>query len=213
MPINRTASFAAAAALAATAVALPFLTPATPSAVAAPKAAEVATQAATYSFDSVHSCALFRVLHLQAGQFYGRFNTIEGSFEFDADSAAPPSFDVAIPIESVDTNNESLDRHLRSADFFNAVEHPNMTFKSRSGEQVGDKKYKVAGDLTILGVTKPVTAEVEWTGSYDGPRGFRSGFEAVFTIDRTAFGMRYGIDNGSLGSEVKVIVSMEGVRN
>ena len=70
-----------------------------------------ANAAEAYGFDSVHSCALFRVQHLKAGQFFGRFNTLEGGFTFDGTGETPPTFDVSIPIESVDTNNSRLDGH------------------------------------------------------------------------------------------------------
>lgn len=164
----------------------------------------------TYSFDSVHSSALFRVHHLQAGQFWGRFNELQGSFTYADGGDAGPTLDVRIPIESVDTNNDSLNRHLKSPDFFNAREYPVMSFKSMSSEKKGENLYHVTGDLTILGVSKKITAPVTWTGS-SNMRGRRCGLEAIFEIERSDFGMNWGLDNGSLGDAVKVIVSMEGI--
>jgi len=169
-----------------------------------------ASAAEAYGFDSVHSCALFRVQHLGAGLFIGRFNVLEGSFTFDGTGDSPPTFDVSIPIDSVDTNNSRLDSHLKSPDFFNATEFPAMIFKSTGATKTGERTWKVSGDLTMLGVTKPVTAEVLWTGTAT-MRDKRSGFEATFTVDRSDFGMNYGIENGSLGDETRVTVSMEGV--
>lgn len=186
--------------------------PAAESADAVSSSATITTVATaeTYAFDSVHSCALFRVQHLKAGQFFGRFNTLEGSFTFDGTGETPPTFDVAIPIESVDTNNGRLDGHLRSPDFFNAAEFPAMTFKSTGATKTGERTWTVTGDLSLLGVTKSITAEVLWTGTAT-MRDKRSGFEATFTIKRSEFGMNYGVENGSLGDETRVIVSMEGV--
>ena len=125
--------------------------PAAESADAASSSATITTVAAaeTYGFDSVHSCALFRVQHLKAGQFFGRFNTLEGSFTFDGTGETPPTFDVAIPIESVGTNNGRLDGHLRSPDFFNAAEFPAMTFKSTGATKTGERTWAVTGDLTL----------------------------------------------------------------
>lgn len=169
--------------------------------------AESATEA--YVFDSVHSCALFRVLHLGAGQFIGRFNILEGGFTFDGTGDSPPTFDVAIPIDSIDTNNGRLDGHLKSPDFFNSTEFPKMTFKSTGAKKTSEKTWDVTGEITMLGVTKTVTAAVEWTGTAS-LRGKRSGFEANFTVKRSEFGVMYGIENGAVGDDTRITVSMEG---
>jgi len=201
---------APAAVVAGALVAMPLAAPSAESTVAT-DAMVAESQADRYEFDSVHSCALFRVLHLGAGQFIGRFNILEGSFTFDGTGDSPPTFDVAIPIESVDTNNSRLDTHLRSPDFFNETEHPRMTFVSTGAEKTGERTWKVEGDLTILGVTRPITADVEWTGTATMRGAKRSGFEAIFTIDRSDFGMEYGLANGTLGDSTRITVSMEGI--
>jgi polyisoprenoid-binding protein YceI len=85
-----------------------------------------------------------------------------------------------------------------------------MTFKSTGATKTGERTWTVTGDLTLLGVTKSITAEVLWTGTAT-MRDKRSGFEATFTIKRSEFGMNYGVENGSLGDETRVVVSMEGV--
>ncbi|MHC5114535.1 MAG: YceI family protein [Planctomycetota bacterium] len=165
----------------------------------------------TYTVDSVHSSAMFRVHHLGAGQFWGRFNEINGTFSFSPEDPRSLSIDVSIPIESVDTNSDGLDRHLKSPDFFNAREFATMSFKSHGAKPAKDaKKFHVEGNLTIRGKEKPVRPIVEWTGTADKGRGEKCGLEAVFTIKRSDFGVNYGVDNGMLGDEVKIIVSMEG---
>jgi polyisoprenoid-binding protein YceI len=171
-----------------------------------------ASPAATYKVDVVHSTALFRVHHLGAGQFWGRFNEITGTFTHG--EGAKPTFEVEIATESVDTNNDSLDGHLKSPDFFNAKEFPTMRFKSTSAKKKGEGTYDVTGDLTIRGITKRITAEIEHTGERDaGARfGYRCGFEARFTVKRSDFEVSYGVDNGLLGDETRVIVALEGVR-
>ena len=173
------------------------------------------TGAVTYTIDDVHSCALFRVHHLGAGQFWGRFNDVQGTFTFDETGAANPSFDVTIMTDSVDTNAQELDDHLKRREFFDTAEYPEMTFRSSSVRKSSGGNYEIVGDLTIRGVTKPITAEVEWTGAADfGPQagGPRCGFEARFTIDRGEFNVSYGLENGAVGREVRIIVGLEGVK-
>lgn len=160
----------------------------------------------TFSIDAVHSSAIFRVQHMGAGPFYGRFNQVEGTIVFDGNNAL--EMDVTIATDSVDTGNERLDGHLKGPDFFNAKEFPKMTFKSSSVAKAGGKKYDVSGDLTIHGVTKSVTVGVEWIGTADKGRGKRCGFEAIFTIKRSDYGMPFGTDGG-LADETKVIVALE----
>jgi len=179
--------------------------------VPAPAAPAPATAAAatTFQVDPVHSTGIFRIHHNGAGMFYGRFNNVTGTIAYDAANPATLAFDVAIEVESVDTGSERLDGHLKSPDFFNAAEFAQMTFKSTEASAVDDDTYKVTGDLTIHGVTKSITTDVDLTGMREGRRGAVIGFETVFTVDRTEFGMAYGIDRGALGKDVRLIVALE----
>ena len=163
-----------------------------------------------FNIDAVHSTAIFRVHHVGAGMFYGRFNDVTGMIALSGDI---PSFDVSIAIDSVDSSNERLDSHLKSPDFFNAVEFPTMSFKSGSVKSVGDNKYEVTGEITMHGVTKPLTVNMEKTGHVDGRRGEMVGFETEFELNRSEFGMNYGVESGSLGDKVKVIVALEAKRS
>ena len=163
-----------------------------------------------FNIDAVHSTAIFRVHHVGAGMFYGRFNDVTGMIALSGDV---PSFDVSIAIDSVDSSNERLDSHLKSPDFFNAVEFPTMSFKSSSVKFVGDNKYEVTGEITMHGVTKPLTVNMEKTGHVDGRRGEMVGFETEFELTRSDFGMNYGVESGSLGDKVKVIVALEAKRS
>lgn len=166
-----------------------------------------------YNVDPVHSTALFRVHHLGAGMFWGRFNDLSGTVEFDPESGEGLKFDVAIKIASVDTANENLNTHLKSPDFFDAESHPEMRFASTSVKKTGERTYAVNGNLTIRDVTKPITVEMEWTGTNEGGRmGKRSGFETTFTIKRSEFGVMYGVQQGMLGDETRIVVAIEGVR-
>lgn len=174
----------------------------------APATAAAGPQA--FNVDDVHSMALFGVQHMGAGRFWGRFNDVTGSFAFQPGSADGLRFDITIKTESVDTGVADLDKHLRSPDFFAAKDFPTMTFKSTKAAKTGDRTFDVQGELTMHGVTKPITAKVEQCGMADMGRGAKAGFEATFTVKRSEFGMNYGVDKGAIGDEVKVVVGLEG---
>ena len=164
-----------------------------------------------YTIDDVHSCALFRVKHAAASQFWGRFNDVSGTFTV-ANDPALMAFSVEIKVDSVDTAEPKLDGHLKSPDFFNAAEFPTMKFTSKSAKKAaGENMFEVAGDLSMHGVTKPVTAMVELTGVSD-MMGGRAGIEAIFTVKRSDFGITYGVDKGAIGDEVRVLVNLEGIK-
>ena len=163
----------------------------------------------TFNIDSVHSTAIFRGQHLGAGNFYGRFNELEGTIDWDAESG--PSFVVSFNIESVDSGNEALDKHLKNADFFDAKQFPTMTFQSTNAKKMGDD-WKVMGEMNMHGVTKAVEVDMEFVGRADFGRGDRIGFETSFTVKRSDFGMNWGVEKGSLGDTTKIIVSLEGIK-
>ena len=169
-----------------------------------------AAKVETWKIDSVHSSTLFRIQHAGAGRFWGRFNDVTGTVDWPRDNAAAPGFDVIVAVESVDSGNAKLDGHLKSPDFFNAREFETMTFTSTGGERVDDTHWKVTGDLTLLGVTKPTTAVIEFTGLRGNPVLAKAGWEAVFEINRSDFGMNWGVDRGALSDDVKIIVALEG---
>ncbi|MCH2135566.1 MAG: YceI family protein [Phycisphaerales bacterium] len=164
----------------------------------------------SWKLDPVHCMALFRVHHAGAGQFWGRFNDVSGTVQYARDDSDAPEFDVTVKTSSIDTGTAKLDRNLQGPDFFNAREFETMTFKSTGGERLGEKKWKITGDLTLLGKTEPVEVEVETTGVIGNPVVAKAGWEAIFTIYRSDFGMNWGVDNGALGDEVKLIIGLEG---
>ncbi len=166
----------------------------------------------TYNVDPVHTTAIFRIKHLGVTYFYGRFNETTGTFTVNTEDPSEMSFDVQIKTESVDTNATGRNNHLKSPDFFNAKEFPTISFKSKSVKSSGESTYSVAGDLTLHGVTKPITVQMEFVGQGDkGPRfGYRAGFDATITIKRSDFGMNFM--QGMLGDEVRIMVGLEGAR-
>jgi polyisoprenoid-binding protein YceI len=173
-------------------------------------AAGLTAHADTFKIDPVHSSMAFSIKHLGVSDFYGRFNEISGQVIFDKDDPSKNSVEVTIPTESIDTKNEKRDQHLKSPDFFNAKQFPTIVFKSKSVEGSGDT-YKATGDLTLHGVTKPLTLDIK-----RGPEGkgmedeIRAGGETRFTIKRSDFGMNFM--QGALGDEVTIFLSLEGVR-
>ena len=181
----------------------PEVKPAAPAAAAAP---------ATITLDPVHSLALFRVQHLGAGFFWGRFNELAGTATWSLDDSTAPVFDVTVDVKKVDTGSEKLDGNLQGPNFFNQAEFPTMTFKSKSAKKLGDRHYTVTGDLTLRGVTKSIEVDCTVTGVGKAPTGQKVGFECIFTINRADYGMKWGIDapKGAVGNEVKMTIALEG---
>jgi polyisoprenoid-binding protein YceI len=167
--------------------------------------------ASSYDIDTAHSTVLFKIRHLGVADFYGRFNGVSGTFTFDPAEPTKGSIDISVKADSVDTDNEKRDQHLMSPDFFNAKQFPVITFKSESVKKVGDKKFEVTGTLNLHGVSKKVTAAVDYIGAGDDPwGGYRAGFEARVSIKRSDFGITFM--PGGLGENVDLIVALEGKR-
>ncbi|MFU8828107.1 MAG: YceI family protein [Phycisphaerales bacterium] len=162
--------------------------------------------------DAVHSSVVFRIKHMDISHVFGRFNDPEGSFNIDAENPEKTMIDVRVRTANVDTANSSRDNHLRSPDFFNANQFPNLTFKSTSARAHTDGTIHVTGDLTYRGVTKSITLPVTKTGEGDTRQGYKQGFITEFTIKRSDFGDTWGIDNGALADQVTLIVSLQGKR-
>mgnify|MGYP003350493615 CR=1 FL=1 len=170
--------------------------------------AQAAAAAQTWNIDDTHSMALFRVQHMGAGMFWGRFNDVSGTISTSGAGPDSIAFDISIDVASVSSGNDKLDGHLKSPDFFSVKEFPKMTFKSTKATRGSDGMWDVTGDLTMHGVTKPVTAKVEMIGrSSMGAE--RVGFEASFSINRSEFGMSYGVEKGAIGNSVRVVVGLE----
>lgn len=162
--------------------------------------------AATYTIDSVHSSAIFKVRHFNTSNFYGLFKNVSGTITYDAEGTS--SIEVTIAADSVDTRSERRDNHLKSPDFLNAAEFPKITFKASGIETTGDS-FQVTGQLTLHGVTKDVTASVEKIGAGKHPQSKKDmvGFEARFKIDRTDFDMSFMA--GPVGTDIELILSLE----
>lgn len=194
-----------AAAIALAGVALLAPSPAQPTATARNMAS------GSFAIDNTHSSLLFRVRYMDSSHFFGRFNEVSGTYKLDADNPGDSFIDLTVNVDKVDSANQGRDRHLRNADFFNVTQHPSATFKSTSVESLGNNKFRVTGDFTLRGVTKPLTTEVEVVGSTTDPRqnATRMGFYTEFTINRSEFEVNYGIP--ALSDETTIIVSLTGL--
>lgn len=178
------------------------------------RATPTPVEAPTYTVDAVHSGVFFRIRHMGVSNFYGRFNAISGTFSFDPANLEGCSISVEVPVDSVDTNNESRDNHLKGPDFFNAPEHPKATFRSTSFEKISDSQYSVKGDLSFHGKTNDVTAVFNWIGEGDrGERmGYRAGFDVTLEFERSEWGVDHYLKEGGLGDTITLLVAIEGQR-
>ncbi|MBB3264495.1 polyisoprenoid-binding protein YceI [Azospirillum sp. OGB3] len=178
--------------------------------VALPMTAQAAPVA--YKLDPAHTAVVFIVDHLGFSKAVGSFNTVAGELSFDKDAADKSSLSVTIDTTSIDTNHAKRDEHLKSPDFFNVKEFPKLTFKSTKIEKTGDKTGKLHGDLTLLGVTKPVVLDVTFNKDGVSPASKQEtvGFSARGTIKRSDFGMKYGVPN--IGDDIQIIIESEAVK-
>ncbi len=175
---------------------------------------ESAASGKTFVIDKAHSEAVFQVRHLVT-KVRGRFSDFEGTIEFDDAHPDRSSVNFIIRTASVDTNEPDRDNHLRSEDFFFVEKFPTITFKSAHVEKIKTDLFRVAGDLTIRGVVRPLTLEVSYLGAIKDPWGnLKAGFEAETTLNRKDFGLMWNaaLEAGGflVGDEVKVALSIQG---
>lgn len=166
----------------------------------------------TYSIDPSHSRIGFVARHAMVTKVRGSFNEFEGSGRFDAENPSESSVRLVIQAASIDTRNEDRDAHLRSNDFFDMETHPEITFESTAVEAAGEGVYRVTGDLTIKGVTKPVTFDLEHTGAATDPFGNqRVGFEGSVAVNRKDWGVNWNaaLEAGGVLVSEKVTLEFE----
>jgi polyisoprenoid-binding protein YceI len=171
-----------------------------------------ALAADAYEVDAVHSAVVFKVKHLGVSNARGRFNAISGSIAIDDADPSKSAIQIEVKADSVDTANAKRDQHLKSPDFLSVKEFPTISFKSKSVKKLPDGKYEVAGEFTLHGVTKSVTVKVEKTGSGKSPvgGGELAGYETIFTIKRSDYGMKNAIP--AIGDEIELTISIEAIK-
>jgi polyisoprenoid-binding protein YceI len=149
--------------------------------------------AGTYTLDPGHTQVIFSWNHFGFSNPTAQFGKVEGTLEFDQADPTKSSVQVTIPLASVNSNVPKLDEHLQKDEFFDSAKYPNATFKSTKVEKgAGSDKLKVTGDLTLHGVTKPVTLDVTLVGAGVNPlsKKVTVGFEATGTLKRSEFGVK-----------------------
>jgi polyisoprenoid-binding protein YceI len=168
----------------------------------------------TYQIDPQHSSAQFKVRHMMIANVKGEFDRIRGTVDFDPADPSTAKIQAAIDVASISTREPDRDAHLKSADFFDVEKFPEITFKS-TGVASHAGGHKVTGDLTIHGVTKPVTLESESLSQEikDGWGFLRRGLTAETKIDRRDFGLVFNIpmDGGGIavGHDVHITLDLE----
>jgi len=169
--------------------------------------------AADYAIDKEgqHAFVNFRISHLGYSWLYGTFRDFDGSFSFDAANPAASQVQVSIRTASLDSNHAERDKHLRSADFLNVGAHPVATFKAKAVKPTGERTFDITGDLSLNGVTRPVTIQAGFIGEGKDPwGGYRAGFEGTTRLKLKDFAI--ATDLGPASQEVELTLSVEGVR-
>lgn len=166
-----------------------------------------------WAVDPTHSEVHFKIKHLVISTVTGTFKSFEGSLETENDDFSEADIEFSLDVNSIDTNQEQRDEHLKSADFFDAVQFPKISFKSASFKKDGDD-YELTGNLTVRDITKPVKLSVEYGGTATDFYGNeKAGFEVSGKISRKAFGLTWdGITEAGaivLGDDIKLTINLQ----
>ncbi|PWB17080.1 polyisoprenoid-binding protein [Acinetobacter sp. AM] len=162
-----------------------------------------------YQIDPTHTATVFSWSHFGFSTPSANFSNIQGTINIDNDKPANSSVNVTIPLASLNTNVAALDEHLKKAEFFDAINYPNITFKSTKVEALGSNKYKIIGNLTVKDVTKPVVldAVLNKQGEHPMTKLQSIGFNATTSFDRSAFGVGAYVPN--VGDKITVNITTE----
>ena len=171
-----------------------------------------------WSIDNSHSNVKFNITHMVVSEVEGYFKTYNGKVTSAADDFQNANIEFNVDVNSINTDDEKRDGHLKSDDFFNAEKFPMMKFKSTSFKKVNGKNYLLEGDLTIRDVTKKVKFEVVYNGTVKDPWGnTKAGFKAKSKINRFDYGLKWNaaVEAGGLvvSNEVEIILNIELKKN
>jgi polyisoprenoid-binding protein YceI len=169
---------------------------------------------ATFKIDPAHSDIQFKVKHLMITNVTGSFGKFDATLEAGKDDFSDAKASFEADIDSVTTGNEQRDGHLKGEEFFAAAEYPKLSFVSTGIQKLNDEDYKLTGDLTVRGVTKPITLDVTYNGTVVDPYGqTKAGFEATGKINRKDFGLNWSAvtEAGGLvvSDEVKLSLNVQ----
>jgi len=175
-------------------------------------AAAAPAHAANYAIDPTHTFVTFEIGHFGTSTNRGRFDKKEGTVQFDR-AAKTGKVDISIDVKSINTGTPAFDKHLQSAELFHAAKHPTIKFSADKFTFAADKVSEVSGTLTLLGKAQPVTLKANQFNCYENPMLKREvcGGDFETTIDRTQFGMNYGIDWG-FPKDVRLVIQVEAVK-
>lgn len=166
-----------------------------------------------WKVDRGHSNVKFSVQHMVVSEMEGSFRMFDGTMEHSKADFSDAKINFSVDVASVNTDSERRDGHLKADDFFNAEKYPKMTFVSTSVKPLGGNKFKIAGNLTIRDVTKPVVFDVTHGGVIKNQNGSKAGFKARTTIDRFEYGLKWSraTEAGGLavGKDVEIVVNVE----
>ncbi len=164
-----------------------------------------------WALDPTHSEVQFKVKHLMISTVTGHFKTFDASVETQGEDFSTARIHFSADLDSITTNNEQRDGHLKTADFFDAQNHPKITFEGNKLEKLSDEQYKLHGHFTIRGVSKPVVLDVEYGGIAKDPWGnTRAGFAVNGKINRKDFGINFGAVTETGGLVVSDDVKLHG---
>ena len=172
---------------------------------------------ATWTIDTAHSEIGFKIKHLVISTVSGKFTSFEGKLEGDPEDFTQSQISFAADIDSINTGNEQRDGHLKSGDFFDAAKHPKLSFSSTAIVNKNGSDYKVTGDLTIRGTTKPITLNVDFGGVQNNMYGQTvAGFEITGKINRQEYGLTWSAVTEAGGivvsDDVKLAIDAELVK-
>jgi len=179
---------------------------------AAPLQAAAPVAMSTFTIDAAHSNVMFKVKHLGISTVTGRFGTFSGTFQMDPASGQTGSAAISIDVASVSTGNERRDGHLKSADFFAADSFPKITFTSTRITKASGTMHKVAGNLTMRGVTRPVVLDAELGGPRKTPEGYLAAVNMTGTVKRKDFGLMWDrVTEGVavVSDEIQLVIEVE----
>lgn len=166
-----------------------------------------------WSVDRAHSNVRFTISHLVVSEVEGKFKMFDGSLEHTKADFSDAKIAFTVDVNSIDSDNEMRDKHLKGDDFFNAEQYPAMKFQSTSFKPLGGNKYSLAGNLTIRNVTKPVVFDVTFGGTTNAMGKTKAGFKAKTTINRFDYNLKWSqaTEAGGLavGKDVEIVVNVE----
>ncbi|MEU6545218.1 YceI family protein [Streptomyces sp. NPDC046859] len=181
-------------------------------------APELAALTGDYTIDPAHSTLGFVARHAMVTNVKGKFLDFSGSLHLDGTNPAASTASLDIKMDSIDTGSADRDGHLKSADFFKTDEFPTMTFRSTKAEALGGEDYRITGDLTILGTTRPITIDLEFNGAAKDPFGNeRVGFEGKTEILRSEWGLTWNaaLETGGVlvSDKIKLNFDISAIKN